>query len=102
MKLPTELKSPKKGLTNIKNNDQKYFLWCHVRHINLVKIHPERILREDKKLVNSLVMMELNFLRKKKILKRLKKRTIFVLMCFVTQIGGLSQFTFQIKNLKTR
>ena len=30
------------------------FLWCHVRHINLVKIHPERITREDKKLVNSL------------------------------------------------
>ena len=87
MKLPVELKSPKKGLINIKNNDQKYFLWCNVRNINLVKIHPERISREDKKLVNSLVMMELNFLRKKKILERLKKRAIFVLMCFVTHIG---------------
>ena len=43
VKLPTELKSPKKGLINIKNNDQKYFLWCHVWHINPVKIHPERI-----------------------------------------------------------
>ena len=41
--LPVELKSPKKGLINIKNNDQKYFLWCHVRHVNHVKIHPERI-----------------------------------------------------------
>ena len=30
------------------------FVWCHVRHINLVKIHPEIITREDKKLVNSL------------------------------------------------
>ena len=30
------------------------FLWCRVRHINPVKIHPERIAREDKKLVNSL------------------------------------------------
>ena len=30
------------------------FLWCHVRHINPVKIHPERITRKDKKLVNSL------------------------------------------------
>ena len=30
------------------------FLWCHVRHINPVKIHPERITREDKKLVNSI------------------------------------------------
>ena len=30
------------------------FLWCHVRHINPVKIHPERITKEDKKLVNDL------------------------------------------------
>ena len=48
IKLPVELKSPKKGLSKIKNNDQKCFLWCHVRHVNLVEIHPERITREDK------------------------------------------------------
>ena len=46
--------SSKKGLTNIKSNDQKCFLWCHVRHINPVKIHPEEITPEDEKLVNSL------------------------------------------------
>ena len=34
VKLSTELRSPKKGLINIKNNYQKCFLWCHVRHIN--------------------------------------------------------------------
>ena len=38
----------------MKNNDQKCFLWCHVRHISPVKIHPERITREDKKLANDL------------------------------------------------
>ena len=27
--LPIELKHPKKGLINIKNNDRKCFLWCH-------------------------------------------------------------------------
>ena len=43
MNLPVELKSPKKGLINIKNKDQKSFLWCHVRHINPSKEHPERI-----------------------------------------------------------
>ena len=46
IKLPAELKSPKKGLINIKNNNQKCFLWCHVRHLNPVKIHPERITKE--------------------------------------------------------
>ena len=54
VKLPAELRSSKKGLINIKNNDQKCFLWCHVRHINPVKIHRERITRKDKKLVNNL------------------------------------------------
>ena len=41
--LPIELSSPRKGLINIKNNDQKYFSWCHVRHINPVEDHPGRI-----------------------------------------------------------
>ena len=41
--LPVELRSPRKGLINIKNKDQKCFLWCHVRHINPSKEHPERI-----------------------------------------------------------
>ena len=49
-----------------------------------------------------LIMMELNFLFKKKILARLKKRIIFALMCFVMKISWFFQFTFQIKNLKTQ
>ena len=43
MDLPVELRSPRKGLINIKNKDQKCFLWCHVRHINPSKEHSERI-----------------------------------------------------------
>ena len=39
MDLPVELKSPRKGLINIKNKYQKCFLWCHVRYINLSKEH---------------------------------------------------------------
>ena len=39
--LPDKLKNPMKGLINTKNNDNKYFLWCHNRHLNLVKTHPE-------------------------------------------------------------
>ena len=30
------------------------FLWCHVRDINPVKIHPERVTRKDKKFANDL------------------------------------------------
>ena len=27
-------------------------LWCHVRHIDPIKMHPERITQKDKELVN--------------------------------------------------
>ena len=52
--LPIELRSPRKRLINIKNNDQKCFLWCHVRHINPVKDHPGRITRIDRDFANNL------------------------------------------------
>ena len=54
VKLPFRLRSPKEELINIKNNDHKCFLWCHVRLINPVTIHPERITGKDKKLSNDL------------------------------------------------
>ena len=48
--LPIELRGPKKGLLNIKNKDQKCFLWCHVRHINPTKEHPGKIKKVDRRL----------------------------------------------------
>ena len=42
IELPDELKNPMKGLINIKNNDNKCFLWCHIRHLNLVERNPQR------------------------------------------------------------
>ena len=54
VELPNELKNAKNGLIDIKNNDNKCFLWCHVRHLKLIKKHPERINKEDKKLANNL------------------------------------------------
>ena len=73
-KLPAELRSSKKELISIKKkNDQKSFLWCHVRHVNLVKIHPERITWGDKKkLLIVLIAMGLGFLFEKNILVKFK------------------------------
>ena len=68
MDLPVELRSPRKGLINIKNKDEKCFLWCHVRHTNPSKEHPERIKKLTKKLLKNVIMMELSFPCKKKIL----------------------------------
>ena len=56
--LPVELISPRKGLISIKTKDQKCFLWCHIRHINPTKEHPERIKKVDKKLVKHITNPE--------------------------------------------
>ena len=54
IELPGGLKNPMKGLINIKNNDNKCFLCCHIRHLNLMKTHPEKISKEDKNMVDDL------------------------------------------------
>ena len=54
MDLPVEFRSPRKGLINIKNKNQKCFLWRHVRHINPSKEHLEKIYKTDKKVAEKL------------------------------------------------
>ena len=56
--LHAELKSPRKGLINIKKKDQKCFLWYQLRHINPSKEYPERIRKIDKKLVKHITNPE--------------------------------------------
>ena len=54
IELPTELRNPKKGLINMKNKDDECFRWCHIRHLNPQIEHPERIKKEDKKMINEM------------------------------------------------
>ena len=54
IKLLAELRNLKTGLINIKNNNQKCFIWCYVRHVNPVKIHPGRISQKDKEFFDNL------------------------------------------------
>ena len=49
MDLPVELRSPKKGLINMKNKDKKCFLWCHVD----ISILQKNIQKEFKKLTRN-------------------------------------------------
>ena len=52
IELPDELNYPKKGFINIRNKDNKYFLWCHVAHLNLVDNHSTRVNREDRRIAS--------------------------------------------------
>ena len=78
MNLPVELKSPRKGLINIKNKDQKCFLWCHVRHINPSKEHPERITKEDKQLISDLDYDEIEFPVQEKDFSKIEKKNKYL------------------------
>ena len=70
--MPIELISPRKRLINIKNNDQKSFLWCHVRHINPVEEHPGRILKTDRRLASNLNHERIGFPVQEKVFNKIE------------------------------
>ena len=84
MDLPFELKSPRKGLINIKNKDQKCFLWCHVRHINPSKEHSERIKRNVNKIAEKLDYDEIEFPAQEKDFNKIEVKNQFVKLVEMT------------------
>ena len=54
IKLPAKLRNSRKGLINLKNEDNECFRWCHIRHLNPQMKDPQRIKKDDKKKVNEL------------------------------------------------
>ena len=60
--LPLELNNPKKGLINIKNENDESFKWSHIRFIiNPKDKHPERIKKQDKEIAKTLDSRGINF-----------------------------------------
>ena len=54
IELPKELNNPKKGLKNLRNKDDKCFMWCHVRHLTPVSDNASRIKKVDRKIASAL------------------------------------------------
>ena len=61
IKLPNELRNSKKGLINMKNEDNECFRWCHIRHINPQEKYPQRIKKTDKQYVGMLDYSDVQF-----------------------------------------
>ena len=72
MDLPVELRSPRKGLINIKNKDKNVFYGVMLDILILQKNIQKELKKLTKKLLKNLIIMELGFPCKKKILTRLK------------------------------
>ena len=101
IKLPCQSKNSMKGLINIKNHDNKYFLWDNIRHLNPLKRHPEKKkTKADKKMVNDLDCEGIDFSVSKKDFSKIKRKIKFPLTCYVLEINCLILFMYQIENLK--
>ena len=61
MILPTELRNSSKGLINIKNDDNEYFRWCHIRHLDPQDKNPQRIKKADKQYIDKLDYSNIDF-----------------------------------------
>ena len=49
--MPNELKQATKGFINIQNSNNKCFMWCHVRHLNVDGGKLHRITKKDREVV---------------------------------------------------
>ena len=61
IKLPQELRHHRKGLINMKNDDNECFRWCHIRYLNPQDKNPQRIKKSDKEYINQLDYSEIEF-----------------------------------------
>ena len=102
MDLPVELRSRRKALINIKNKDKKCFLWCHIRHINLSKEHPKRILKSDKKISEELDYDGIEFPVQEKDFNKTEVKNNICINKFGYENRSVFPIKFQIKNLKTQ
>ena len=82
--LPIGLKNRKKDLINIKNNDNKCFLWCHIRHLNPLDKNFQRITKEDKNMISDLDYEGIKFpVSKKDYCKNERRKNICInLFCY--------------------
>ena len=71
---------------SIKGNDNKYFLWCHIRHLNTLKTKRKRITKTDRKMVNDLNQEGIEFLVSKKDYAKIEQKNNFALMYFVMKM----------------
>ena len=100
MDLPVELRSPRKGLINIKNKDKKYFLLCHVRHINPSNEQPEKILKTDKKSAEKLDYDGIEFPVQEKDFNKIEVKSTLCINVFGYENGLVSRIYVSNQNFE--
>ena len=102
MDVPVELTSPRKGLIDIKNKDQKCFLWFHVRHINPSNEHKERILKNHKNVAEKLDYDKIEFPVQEKDFSKIEVKSNTCINVFGYENGLAFPIYVSNQNLKTQ
>ena len=100
IELPSELRNSKKGLINMKNEDEECVRWCHIRHLNPQTKYPERIKKEDKKMINELNYDGIDFPLSQKHYNKVEKQNSIRINVFGYEDGqpfpiNISKETFE-------
>ena len=94
--LPEELRNSRKGLINLKNTDNKCFLWCHVRHLNPIENNPQRVKETDKALAKELDYTGVTFPVTIRDMGKIEKQNKININVF-----GYDEYVVPIRNSKT-
>ena len=94
--LPEELRNSRKGLINIKNDDNECFRWCHVRHLNPLRHHNERITQKDREIAKTLDYRGVTFPVTIRDIGKIEKQNKININVF-----GYDEYVFPIRNSET-
>ena len=86
------------------NEGNKCFEWCYIRHLNPIGGEGgdlQQINKSDKEMFSVLIMKTSSFLFIKKVIKRLKQKTISLLLMYLDiKISECIQFIYQKRILR--
>ncbi|CAB3994655.1 uncharacterized transposon-derived, partial [Paramuricea clavata] len=82
MKLPADISNPKCGLINMKNEDNKCFMWSHVRHVRPKVRRATTITRQDVKFSENLDYEGIDFPVKISDIDKIERRNCISISVF--------------------
>ena len=97
--LPEELRHHRKGLINLQNDDDRCFLWCHVRHLNPIENNPQRVKETDKALAKELDYTGVTFPVTIRDMSKIEKQNKININAYVYDEDG--KYVSPIRNSKT-
>ena len=97
--LPEELRNSRKGLINLQNDDNQCFRWCHVRHLNPLEHHNERITQKDREIAKTLDYSGVTFPVTIRDMDKIEKRNKININAYIYNEDG--KYVSPIRNSKT-